>query len=301
VDLNPTHLRTLQEIARCGSFSRAADVLGLSQPAVSLHIRHLEAAVDLPVLERVGKRAFPTPAGEALLEHAARVFGELEAARQAVLRLRGVVGGRVRLGTGATASIHLLPPLLRRLRRRYPDMELAVVTGNAPDHARAVVANELDVAIVTLPVTARHVVVTPFFHDSLVALAPPSPAWQGRRSIGRAELLEQPLILYERGGTIRRVIDGWLRRGRRAPRVTMELGNEEAIKKLVGAGLGLSISSEIAARAEVQAGNLVALRLDPPLSRRLGVVRRRDKPMTPGLAAFLEAVEEFRRTLRQAR
>jgi len=155
MDLNPAHLRTLEEIVRRGSFSRAAESLHLSQPAVSLHIRQLEERVGLAVLERVGKRAFPTPAGEILLHYAERAFRELDAAAHAIDRLRGVVAGRIRLGTGATASIHLLPPLLKRLRVRYPELELIVRTGNAPDMARAVAANELDVAVVTLPVTSK--------------------------------------------------------------------------------------------------------------------------------------------------
>ena len=130
VDLHPTHVRTLAAIVRHASFSRAAEALHLSQPAVSLHVRHLERQLGQPLLERVGKRAFPTRAGEVLLDHAGRAFGELEAARQALEALRGVVAGRVRVGTGATASIYLLPPLLRRLHARHRELELVVVTGN---------------------------------------------------------------------------------------------------------------------------------------------------------------------------
>jgi DNA-binding transcriptional LysR family regulator len=241
MDLNPAHVRTLREIARHGSFSRAAESLRLSQPAVSLHMRQLEARCGTALLERVGKRAFPTAAGTLLLEHAGRAFAELEAAQEALRQLRGVVAGRLRLGTGATASIHLLPPLLRRMRARYPELELIVVTGNAPEIAAAVAANELDVALVTLPVTGRQLLVTPLLLDPLVAVGPPAQGWPGRGALTAAELARHPLIVYERGGTIRRVIDGWFRRGGVRPRIVMELGNEEAIKKLVGAGLGVSM------------------------------------------------------------
>ena len=298
MDLNPTHLRTLQEIVKRGGFSRAADALHLSQPAVSLHIRQLEEAVGLPVLERVGKRAFPTRAGEILLDHASRVFQELEAAAEAVQRLRGVVAGRIRLGTGATASIHLLPPLLRRLRARYPELELIVVTGNAPDMARGVVNHELDVAVVTLPVAPRRLAISAVYHDPLLAIAPPGARWRRRRPVTAAELAGHPLMLYEPGGTIRRVIDAWFQSAGVTPRVVMELGNEEAIKKLVGAGLGLSIIPAIATRSEARAGTLIALRLDPPLARRLGVVRRTDKPLSPVLEVFLSALGEFLKSAR---
>jgi DNA-binding transcriptional LysR family regulator len=212
-----------------------------------------------------------------------------------------VVAGRLRLGTGATASIHLLPPLLRRMRARYPELELIVVTGNAPEIAAAVAANELDVGLVTLPVTGRQLAVTPFRLDPLVAVGPPGHAWPGPGALTAALLARQPLILYERGGTIRRVIDDWFRRGGARPRIVMELGNEEAIKKLVGAGLGVSVSPAMAVRDEVRAGALRMRPLSPALVRRLGLVRRRDKPETPALRVFLAAVESLSENRARAR
>src|SRR5215468_2452999 len=163
MDVTLVHLRTLQMVVDHGSFSRAAE--------------------ELRLLERVGKRAFATRAGEILLEHAGRALLELEAARQALERLRGVVAGRLRLGTGATASIYLLPALLKRLRARYPALELAVVTGNAAEIAGAVATNRLDVGIVTLPVAGRALAVSPLCVDPLLAIAPPTREWRGRRSI----------------------------------------------------------------------------------------------------------------------
>lgn len=236
MDLNPAHVRTLREIARHGSFARAAESLRLSQPAVSLHMRQLEARCGTPLPERVGKRAFPTPAGALRLEHAGRAFAELEAAQEALRQLRGVVAGRLRLGTGARASIHLPPPLLRHLRARYPELELVVVTGNAPEIAAVVADNQLDVAIVTLPVTGRQLMVTPLLLDPLVAVGPPTQEWPARGGLTAAELARHPLIVYERGGTIRRVIDGWFRRGGARPRVVMELGNEGGHQEAGGRG-----------------------------------------------------------------
>src|SRR5262249_53705481 len=213
------HLKTLAEIARRQSFSRAAEALHLSQPAVSHHIRHLERAVTMPVLERLGKRVILTRAGELLVEHARRVFDELDAAAQRIQRLRGVVSGRVRIGTGATASIYLLPPLLRRLRTAHSDLELVVVTGNAPDIVAGVGRGELDVGIVTLPVADGRFEVSPFCDDPLVAIAPADHAWRRRRTMTAADLAEHPLILYERGGVIRRVIDEWFRKSGVRPHV----------------------------------------------------------------------------------
>jgi DNA-binding transcriptional LysR family regulator len=134
----------------------------------------------------------------------------------------------VRLGTGATASIYLLPDALRRLRTRHPELDLAIVTGNSADLAAAVAASELALAVLTLPVVSRQLVTVPFCVDTQVAIAAPARAWP-RRGLRPADLAEVPLILYERGGTIRHVTDEWFRKGRVRPRVAMELGNAEAI------------------------------------------------------------------------
>jgi DNA-binding transcriptional LysR family regulator len=292
IDLNPVHVRTLQAIARSGSFSRAGETLHLSQPAISHHVRHLEHAVGVPLLVRRGRRASPTEAGSVLLEHAGRAFRVLDEAREAIQRLRGRVAGRVTVGTGATASIYLLPALLRRVRARYPELDLVVVTGNAGEIAAAVSRGELDVGVVTLPVPAgRGLVISPFYIDRLVAIAPPGRPWRRRAAMTAAELAREPVILYERGGTIRRVVDDWFRRGRATPRVAMELGNAEATKKLVGAGLGLSIVSEIAVKADVRAGALSLIPLRPALHRRIGIVRPRDRAPRPALVAVLTALE----------
>jgi len=292
MDVNPVHVRTLQAIARSGSFSRAGETLHLSQPAISHHVRHLERVVGVPLLVRRGRRASPTEAGAMLLEHAGRAFKVLDEAREAIQRLQGRVAGRVTVGTGATASIYLLPPVLRRVRARYPGLEPVVVTGNAGEIASAVARGELDVGVVTLPIpVSRGLLVSPFYVDRLVAIAPAERRWRRRAAMSAAELAREPVILYERGGTIRRVVDDWFRRGRATPRIAMELGNAEATKKLVGAGLGLSVVSEVAVRADARAGTLSLIPLRPALHRRIGIVRRRDRWPRPALAAFLTELE----------
>ena len=292
--MDPTHLRTLQEIVKHGGFSRAARALHRSQPAVSHHIRQLEDDLGVRVLERVGKRAFPTAAGATLLAQAGPALEQLELARQAVQRLRGRVAGRVSLGTGATFATYLLPAVLGPLRRRYPELELVVVTGNASDIVTAVGDNALDVGIVTMPATGRHLDVSPFAVDALVAIAPPSPGWRRSRPVDARELAGHPLICYERRGAIRAVIDDWFRRAGATPLIAMELGNAEAIKRMVEAGLGVGLTSAITVRADPAAGRLVARALSPALARGLAVVRRKDKPVSAALGALLAALEASR-------
>ena len=167
--------------------------------------------------------------------------------------------------------------------------------------ARAVVANELDVGVVSLPVRERELAVTPFFRDELVAIAAPDAPWRRVKSVDAPTLAGHPLILFEAGATLRRVIDGWFHRAGVAPRSPMEMGNTEAIKKLVEAGLGLSVTSWFSVEAEVRHRALSAIRLTPPLERQIGLVRRRDKPKTPALEAFVTALDDLRQKLETRR
>ena len=301
MDVELIHLRTLAAIARHGSFSRAGEHLRLSQPAVSHHIRHLETALGARVLERAGRHVRVTRAGELMLERSRRIFDELDAAAQEIQRLRGVVSGRVRLGTGATASIYLLPALLRRLRRRYPDVELVVVTGNAPEIAAGVVSGDLDLGVVTLPVPEARLEVSPFWNDPMVAIGPSEGPWHIRRPAGPTDLGAVPLIVYERGGSIRRVIEDWFRRAGVTPRIAMELGNAEAIKELVAAGLGVAITSAITVTADKPRGAIRVVPLQPPLSRRLGIIRKKGASASPSVKLVLDALAGHKPAGRSAR
>src|SRR2546430_15291357 len=172
MNLQLTHLQTLAAVARHGSFSHAARELHLTQPAVSMQVRLLERALGLPLLERVGKRAFPTKAGEVLLAHAGRALRELETGLAVVAQLRVIVAGRIRLGTSASFSIYLLPPALRRFRSHYPPAGPTGVTGNAPAIARAVVRRGLAAGLRGLPARTRPVAGSPFHRDEGAAIAP---------------------------------------------------------------------------------------------------------------------------------
>ena len=136
--LNLDQLGAFVTVIARGSFSGAAEHLGLTQPAVSLQVRQLEKRLGTALIERVGRRARPTAAGAELLDHAARIDATVSAALEAVGRHAAGTVGRVRLGTGATACIFLLPPLLGRLRRAHPNLEITVTTGNTPEIVKAV-------------------------------------------------------------------------------------------------------------------------------------------------------------------
>ena len=283
--LSLRQLRTFLAVVEAGGISAAARTLNLTQPAASQQLRELERALRTRLLERAGGKMLPTAAGQALLGPARRVQAAVDEAFAAVASLAAGETGRVRLGTGATACIYLLPPVLAAVKRRMPGLDVIIATGNSADVIRRVETGELDVALVTMPVAARRGLnVTRLMSDPLVALIPTPMATAGA-SLTAAQIARLPLILYERGGSTRAIIDGWFRRAGLTPAPIMQLDSIETIKTLVAGGLGASIMPQLALARPLKGAVTRALR--PALSRQLALVVRKGKLLDRGLRALL--------------
>lgn len=286
--LNLDQIRTFSDVVTSGSFSATAIRHNVSQPAVSFQIKQLEKRLGVRLIERIGRKAVPTAAGSELLEHAARIQGEVEATLEAMARHAGGTIGRVRIGTGATACIFLLPPLLRELRGRFPDLEITVTTGNTPEIVRAVEENALDIALVTMPVSSRVLAVESILDDEFMLVSPPGTDLPEQMT---PELLKGlPLILFEPSGNTRRLVDHWLAKNGVAQTPVMSLGSVEAIKELVGAGLGHAILPAMALRGS----EATARPLLPRLYRELAVVLRKDKVLHRGLREVAASLRHAR-------
>ena len=280
-------IRVLAEVIRLGSFTAAAAERGLTQPAISMQVRQLEGRLGVRLVERIGRRAHPAAAGLDLVARLPGIEEAMAAAMTALEPHRDGVSGRLRFGTGATACIYLLPPILRRLRERMTGLEIVVRTANTPDILRLVEENEIDLGLVTLPASGRRLDVEPLVEDPLVAILSAETVRQDLpAAMSARDLAAWPIALYEPGGETRRVIEDWFAAAGLRPRPIMELGSIEAIKKLVGAGLCVAVIPELALGADAQ--DIVARPLRPAASRTLGLVMRRDKRLDRGLREALQ-------------
>ncbi|ORC61314.1 LysR family transcriptional regulator [Pseudomonas floridensis] len=291
--LNLTHLHTYSLVIAHGSFSAAAERLHLTQPAVSLQVRLLEEHLNLRLIERVGKRLKPTSAGETLLEHILRIDAVIEDALLELSSHAHGIAGQISIGTGATACIHLLPPLLQTLRRRFAQLDVRVSTGNTDVMIKAVEENRLDLALVTLPASGRSLDVTPLLDDEFVAIfsdsAPSIPA-----RLTAEQLSELPLVVFEAGSSTRLLISEWYLQAGIRVKPVMELGSIEAIKEMVAAGLGYSIVPRMSVAAVHHRRGLQVHALTPALSRTLGIVLRQDKPVSKALRQVLDALQTLK-------
>ncbi|MFT3503541.1 LysR family transcriptional regulator [Klebsiella pneumoniae] len=281
--LNLGNLATFRLVVQRGSFSAAADALGISQPAVSLQVRQLEQFLQTRLLERTGRGIKATAAGMALLAHSEQIDRAVNSAVQSVSAFSQEVNGSLTLGTGATACIHLLPPLLQQ----------GVTTGNTLDIVRAVEENRLDLGLVTLPVQGRSLAVTAMLDEEFVTIYA-SRETEMPAVYTPAELQAQPLIAFEAGSGTRDLIDRWFRSAGLAVTPVMQLGSIEAIKRMVRAGLGYSIVPRMAVERVEDRDGLRVHSLAPRLYRQLAVVMRQDKIVTKGIAEMLRLLHTVR-------
>ena len=286
--LSLDQLHTVVEVVQFGSFSAAARSLNLTQPAVSLQVRELEQRLGVQLIERLGKRAYATAAGAELIQRTHRIEREVEDAIDAMRRRRDGGLARIRIGTGGSILAYLLPPVLRSLRRKHPNIEIVVMTGTTDEMAARVAQNDLDIALVTMPVMERSVSVVVVRSDPMVAVLPPTER-NAPPTLDAATLGRYPLIFDSTGATMHQIARGWFRAAGIEPRAAMELGHA-AMRNLISAGLGASILPIEAVMGDASTARVVLRPLDPPVTRTLAIIRRNDKRDEPALTAVHEAL-----------
>ncbi|HMK67904.1 MAG TPA: LysR family transcriptional regulator [Stellaceae bacterium] len=285
--LNLDQLRALTEVVALGSFSAAARRLNLTQPAISLQIRELEARWGLQLIERVGKSARATAPGRELIEHARRIAQDCDAAEAAMRALRDGWLGRVRIGATLTALMYDLPPILRQIRIDHPKIDLAITNLPTRDMVESLILGEIELGLATLPVKSSVLTVTPLRPQLCVAILPRSTA-NIPAEITPQYAARQPLVLEHARGALYPRIMAWLASYLPLPRPPMEVGIVEAAKQAVASGLGMSIVPDISVATHDP--NIVVRPLRPAIPCTLGLIARRVKPSEPAYEIVREAL-----------
>ena len=303
-----TPLRYFVAIARSGRLTLAARELGVGQPALSAALKKLEADVGAPLLDRTGRGVELTEAGRVFLEHAREAVRSADEAARAVRELEGLERGVIRVGGGATAVGSILPPVVSAVRRAHPGLRFYVREAGSAAVASAVVAGELDLAVVTRPIAIAgrgELLETPLAVDELRLIVPPDHRLAGRRTFRWSELDGEPLVAFEAGSAVRTVIDAAVERAGVRLDVAMELRSIGSIRRMVAAGVGVGFVSrfaleEGAAGGERESGTGLGCR-DGRLTRELAVVRRGDRVPSAAAAAFERVLLAGRRGGHRAR
>ena len=289
--LENSRWRVLREVARRRSYRRAAEVLYLTQPAITQNIKALEAELGRRLFDREGGRVGLTLAGEVLLEVAERSEEVLREAETRLAALEGRVEGQLAIAASTTIAQYVLPRLLGSFAKRYPGVTLQLESSNTEVVVERVAVGGAALGLIEGPAHRPDLQLERWMTDELVAVVPARHAWAGRE-IPPAALREATLLMREQGSGSRAVLEAALRAAGvplETLRVGMELGSTEALLACVEAGLGVGFASRFALRRQRRLGTLATVRLTGVRVRReLRLLCRRGPPGGGPVEAFAE-------------
>ena len=273
-------LQVFHTVARLLSFTKAAESLHMTQPAVTFQVRQLEEYFNTRLFDRTHNRISLTDAGKRVFEYADEIFDLYAKMENAVRDMTGEISGILIIGASTTIAEYMLPALLGDFKRKYPDINVHLKVSNSDGIVSMVENNDIDLGVVEAPVMNKNLVVENCRHDRLVAIVPPQHSLASEQKVQLKDLMNHAYIAREEGSGTREVIHEYLTNAGMKPadiHVAMELGSPEAIKGAVEAGMGVSIVSEVTIHKEMQLGTLVALELDPPMERPFSFVHQKQK------------------------
>ena len=288
MSLNLHLLRLFTTVVRTGSFSRAADALHISQPAISKGVRDFELQVGCRLLDRTPKGVRPTREGKALVRHAEALFAAERAAEDELLSLRNLDSGSLRIGASTTIATYMISDYLGTFHRNYPGIDLHLVIANTRDIADLMLAHDIEIALVEGPVEDDELESHAWRTDVMSLIVDPRHRFAAaERAIDSAALCDEVLIVREPGSGSREVVAQALAAEGIEPKRTLEIGSTEAIKQAVAAGLGVAIVSSATISDQVTLGRLKVVPMrDLQIERTLWQLKVPGRIEIPAATAF---------------
>jgi DNA-binding transcriptional LysR family regulator len=281
-------LRTFMEVSRLRSFSRAAEKLSVTQPAISAQIRSLENEVGARLFDRDGGKVTFTAAGrvfEPFAEHVLQCHAHIGTT---IAELHRSPRGEIAISANEATSLYVLPSVFAQFKREYTRVSLKIVRADRAKTIESVLNREVDFGIVSLPVKDARLLIDVIHKDEVVLVAPNAHPLVAREQVTLPEILQYPLLLPKQGRQ-REQLDELFRTHDAQPRVAMEVESSELLKRLVAAGLGMGFLPRAVVSADERAGLLRILRVEGlRISRELALVYRKEKTLTRAGHAFLE-------------
>ena len=298
--MSDRRLKVFHTVARLLSFTKAAEALHMTQPAVTFQVRQLEEYFNTRLFDRTHNRVNLTPAGERVAEFAERIFDLYAEMENSVRDLTGEISGALTVGASTTIAEYMLPALLGEFKNKHPDINLRLKVSNSEGIVSMVEHNVIDLGVVESQVSNKNLIVEVCHDDQLVVIAAPDHELARRGGKVRAdEIIRYPFVSREEGSGTRDVIIQYLIDQGVNPaelNFSLELGSPEAIKGAVEAGMGITIISRSIIGKELKLKTLCELQLDPPLSRPFSFVRQRQKFRVTVMEELLEFAQAYFKT-----
>ncbi len=285
-------LQIFEAVAQKLSYTKAAEILFLSQPAVSMQIKQLESEVGMPLFERMGKKLFLTEAGDELLIYARNIAQQLVELNDVMDEIRGSERGRLTIAVATTANYFALK-LLGEFYKRFSGTNINLDVTNRESLLKHLNDNTVDMVIMGQPPESIDVEATPFLDNLLVVIAPRGHALSGQKSIPLSVLQQETFIMREHGSGTRIAMERFFEQSGYSITSVMEMSSNEAINQAVEAGLGLGIVSQHTLELELALGRLDILDVESfPIMRHWYLVHRHGKRLTALMSAFKRLVIE---------
>jgi DNA-binding transcriptional LysR family regulator len=283
-------LKVFESVARHLNFTRAAEELHLTQPAVSMQIKQLEQAVDLPLFEHMGKKVFLTHAGNEMYHYSRSIAQMLDEADEVFEEIKGVHRGHLAISVASTAN-YFATRLLAAFSKRYEHISFSLDVTNRKTLLNQLEANERDMVIMGKPPENMDLMTESFMENPLVVIAPPSHPLVGKSNIPLKSLQQETFVVREQGSGTRIAMERFFSEHDISLTTGMEMSSNEAIKQAVEAGLGLGIVSIHTMELELELGRLSVLNIESlPILRHWYLVHREGKRLSPVAQAFRQFV-----------
>jgi DNA-binding transcriptional LysR family regulator len=295
-------LQVFHTVARLLSFTKAAETLHMTQPAVTFQVRQLEEHFNTRLFDRTHNRISLTEAGDRVYQYADKIFEQYSQMENAIRELTGEIRGVLTIGASTTIAEYMLPSLLGDFKSRYRDVDIQLKVSNSEGIVSMVESNIIDLGVVESPVSNKNLVVEHCKEDQLVAILPVNHPLASAKRLSFQELLRYPFICREEGSGTREVVSNYLDTldsDEVHMQVAMELGSPESVKGAVEAGMGVSVMSRSTIQKELKLGTLVAVPMNPPLTRPFSFVHQKQKFRLRVMEELLEFARDYCRNQRK--
>ena len=281
-------LRIFVTVVEQRHFSKAGELLNLSQPGVSLHIRNLENEFGVKLLHRSPKQVSLTEAGAVLYRHAKQMLAHYEEAGREIGLLQDEVTGSLHIGASFTIGEYVLPAKLAEFAKQYPRVSIQVTIGNTEEIIAAIRSNQLDIGFIEGETAASDPLIIPYMKDEMILVAPSGHPLGGRVAIEDQMLHNETWVLREPGSGTRAFSDRFLQESGIPVKRSYVFNSSQGVKEAVSAGLGLSLLSRWIVRKELASGELTELRIGHTLPERdFRIIRQKNAPYTMAIRVFI--------------
>lgn len=281
-------LKTFITLAKTSHFSRAADELFLTQPAVSNHIKALEEYYQVPLFQKIDQKYVLTEPGKILYGYAERVFNVINEAQRSLNGFNKLDSGSLFIGASSNIGVYVLPKLLGEFKNRHPKIEIKVSIGPTYLIESKMLTNELDIGIVEAPTRSAEIVDAFHWEERLSLIVSPRHPWAQLRKVDPSQLPDEFFIVGERGSGTRKVMEDALGEVVKKIKVFLELGSTEAVKKAVEENLGVSVVMDCSVTRELKQKTLKTVAIsETHMKKRINVIHLKGKYLTPAFNEFV--------------